>query len=46
MIYSADALIAVVASKAPGDKVTLSYVEPSRSTKTTQITLGTVQDQG
>ncbi|OBG28531.1 S1C family serine protease [Mycobacterium sp. 852002-51057_SCH5723018] len=46
MIDSADALIAVVASKAPGEKVTLSYIDTSGSTKTTQVTLGTVRDQG
>jgi putative serine protease PepD len=41
VIDSADALIAVVRSKAPGDKVTLTYTDPFGATKITQVTLGT-----
>jgi putative serine protease PepD len=42
-IGSADALVAAVRSKAPGDKVTLTYTDPGGGQKTTQITLGTAQ---
>ncbi len=44
-IRSPDALVAAVRSKAPGDKVTLTYVEPapSTTTKTVQVTLGKAQ---
>lgn len=44
MIRSADALVAAVASKAPGDTVTLMYTEPSGRTETTRVTLGADQD--
>jgi putative serine protease PepD len=44
-IDSTDALVAAVGSKAPGDKVTLTYIEPAGGTKTTHITLGADQDQ-
>jgi putative serine protease PepD len=40
VIGSADALVAAVRSRAPGDKVSLTYVDPSGSTKTAQVTLG------
>ena len=40
VINSADALIAAVRSRVPGDKVTLTYTDPSGSNKTAQVTLG------
>ncbi|GFG74854.1 serine protease PepD [Mycobacterium botniense] len=42
-INSADALVAAVRSKAPGDKVTLTYKDPSGASKTVQVTLGKAQ---
>ncbi|HET9874852.1 MAG TPA: trypsin-like peptidase domain-containing protein [Mycobacterium sp.] len=42
-IGSADALVAAVRSKAPGDEVTLTYLDPSGATKTAQVTLGKAQ---
>jgi putative serine protease PepD len=42
-INGADALVAAVRSKAPGDKVTLTYRDPSGATKTVQVTLGKAQ---
>jgi putative serine protease PepD len=42
-IGSADALVAAVRSKAPGDKVTLTYSDPSGGSKTVQVTLGQAQ---
>ncbi|MDI3314934.1 MAG: trypsin-like peptidase domain-containing protein [Mycobacterium sp.] len=39
-INGADALVAAVRSKVPGDKVTLTYLDPSGATKTVQVTLG------
>nr|WP_172831290.1 trypsin-like peptidase domain-containing protein [Mycobacterium asiaticum] len=39
-INSADALVAAVRSKAPGDKVTLTYQDPAGGTRTVQVTLG------
>lgn len=39
-IGSADALVAAVRSKAPGDQVTLTYLDPAGDTKTAQVTLG------
>lgn len=45
VIDSADALFATLGSKAPGERVTLSYVDPVGATQSTQVTLGTVQDQ-
>jgi putative serine protease PepD len=39
-IGSADALVAAVRSKAPGDEVTLGYLDSSGATKTVQVTLG------
>ncbi|MBV9512877.1 MAG: trypsin-like peptidase domain-containing protein [Mycobacteriaceae bacterium] len=45
VIDSADALVAAVRSKAPGDKVTLTYSDPSGGTKTVQVTLGQAQSQ-
>lgn len=43
VISSADALVAAVRSKAPGDKVTLTYVDPSGKPQTVQVTLGKAQ---
>ncbi len=40
MIGSADALVAAVRSKAPGDKVTLTYQDGSGSAQTVEVTLG------
>jgi putative serine protease PepD len=40
VIGSADALVAAVRSKSPGDKVTLTYSDPSGGSKTVQVTLG------
>ncbi|MGB6209431.1 S1C family serine protease [Mycobacterium sp.] len=42
-INSADGLVAAVRSKAPGDKVTLTFNDPSGDTKTVQVTLGKAQ---
>jgi putative serine protease PepD len=39
-IGSADALVAAVRSKAPGDKVTLTYLDPSGKPLTLDVTLG------
>jgi putative serine protease PepD len=44
-IGSADALAAAVQSKAPGDTVTVDYLDPSGATRTTQIMLGTDHGQ-
>ena len=43
LIDSADALVAAVRSKAPGDKVTLTYTNPSGGNQTVQVTLGKAQ---
>jgi putative serine protease PepD len=43
VIGSADALVAAVRSKAPGDKVTLTYLDPSGKPQTVQVTLGKAQ---
>jgi putative serine protease PepD len=42
-INSADGLVAAVRSKAPGDKVTLTFKDPSGGTRTLQVTLGKAQ---
>jgi putative serine protease PepD len=42
-VNSADALVAAVRSKAPGDKVTLTFKDPSGGSKTVQVTLGKAQ---
>jgi putative serine protease PepD len=39
-INSADALVAAVRSKAPGDKVTLTYQDPAGGSRTVQVVLG------
>ncbi|RFD25796.1 peptidase S1 [Mycobacterium uberis] len=40
LISSADALVAAVRSKVPGEKVSLTYQDPSGSSRTVQVTLG------
>jgi putative serine protease PepD len=42
-VNSADALVAAVRSKAPGDKVTLTFKDPSGDTRKVQVTLGKAQ---
>jgi len=42
-IDGADALVAAVRSKAPGDHVTLTYMDASGSPETVQVTLGQAQ---
>ncbi|MFZ0228095.1 MAG: trypsin-like peptidase domain-containing protein [Mycobacterium sp.] len=42
-VNSADALVAAVRSKAPGDKVTLTYKDPSGDSRKVQVTLGKAQ---
>ena len=39
-INSADALVAAVRSKAPGDRVSLTYQDPAGGSRTVQVTLG------
>jgi putative serine protease PepD len=43
VIASADALVAAVRSKAPGDKVALTYLDASGNPQTVQVTLGKAQ---
>ncbi|GAB7067081.1 trypsin-like peptidase domain-containing protein [Mycolicibacterium hodleri] len=43
VVDGAEALVAAVRSKAPGDQVTLTYEDPSGSSQTKQVTLGTAQ---
>jgi putative serine protease PepD len=43
VVGSADALVAAVRSKAPGDKVTLTYLDTSGAAQTVQVTLGKAQ---
>jgi putative serine protease PepD len=43
VITSADALVAAVRSKAPGDQVTLTYLDPSGKPQTVRVTLGKAQ---
>jgi putative serine protease PepD len=40
VIGNADALVAAVRSKAPGEKVTLTFLDPSGKPQTVQVTLG------
>ncbi|AFM18952.1 trypsin-like serine protease with C-terminal PDZ domain [Mycolicibacterium chubuense NBB4] len=40
VIDSADALVAAVRSKAPGDKVTLTFLDPSGKSQSVDVTLG------
>jgi putative serine protease PepD len=42
-IDSADALVAAVRSKAPGDDVTLTYADQSGAAQTVRVTLGQAQ---
>ena len=43
VIGSADALVAAVRSRAPGEKVTLTYLDASGKPQTVQVTLGKAQ---
>jgi putative serine protease PepD len=43
VIASRDALVAAVRSRAPGDHVTLTYLDPAGKPQTVQVTLGTAQ---
>ncbi|KAA0090852.1 PDZ domain-containing protein [Mycolicibacterium sp. P1-18] len=43
VVDGAEGLVAAVRSKAPGDQVTLTYDDPSGSSQTKQVTLGTAQ---
>jgi putative serine protease PepD len=43
VINSADALVAAVRSRAPGDKVTLTYLDPTGKPQTVDVTLGKAQ---
>ncbi|MDT7757169.1 MAG: putative serine protease PepD [Mycobacterium sp.] len=43
VIASRDALVAAVRSKAPGDHVTLTYLDPTGKPQTVQVTLGTAK---
>ena len=43
VINSADALVAAVRSRAPGEKVTLTYLDPSGKPLTADVTLGKAQ---
>jgi putative serine protease PepD len=45
VITSAEALKAAVGAKAPGDRVTVDYLDPSGVARTAQVTLGTDQGQ-
>jgi putative serine protease PepD len=40
VIGNADALVAAVRSKAPGEKVTLTFLDPAGKPQTVQVTLG------
>ncbi len=40
VIASANALVAAVRSRAPGDKLTLTYLDPAGKSQTVQVTLG------
>jgi putative serine protease PepD len=43
VIDSAEALVAAVRSKAPGDQVTLTYLNPAGASQSTPVTLGVAQ---
>jgi putative serine protease PepD len=43
VIASRDALVAAVRSKAPGDHVTLTYLDSAGKPQTVQVTLGTAK---
>ena len=40
VVGSANALVAAVRSRAPGDKLTLTYIDPAGTDQTVQVTLG------
>jgi putative serine protease PepD len=40
VVGSANALVAAVRSRAPGDQLTLTYIDPSGANQTVQVTLG------
>ena len=40
VVGSANALVAAVRSRAPGDKLTLTYIDPAGANQTVQVTLG------
>jgi putative serine protease PepD len=40
VVATANALVAAVRSRAPGDKLTLTYVDPAGAKQTVQVTLG------
>ena len=40
VIASANALVAAVRSRAPGDKLTLTYLDPAGGSQTVEVTLG------
>ena len=40
VIGSANALVAAVRSRAPGDRLTLTYIDPAGTSQTVQVTLG------
>ena len=40
VVGSANALVAAVRSRAPGDKLTLPYIDPAGTDQTVQVTLG------
>jgi putative serine protease PepD len=46
LITNADALVAAVRSKAPGDAVTLNYLDPSGAASTAQVVLGSDRAEG
>lgn len=43
VIGSSDALVAAVRSRAPGEKMTLTYLDPAGNQQTVQVTLGKAQ---
>ena len=45
IIDTPEGLLAAVASRAPGDKVTLTYLDPSGTARITQITFGAAEDR-
>ena len=40
VVGSANALVAAVRSRAPGDKLTLTYIDSAGADQTVQVTLG------
>jgi putative serine protease PepD len=40
VVATANAVVAAVRSRAPGDKLTLTYVDPAGAKQTVQVTLG------